>query len=212
MFNWFKKSKDEVRKLNHPRDLQKGDMLTFKPRSIVPKNLQEQTLTVEQVQAYQYSEGLVPEFVLRTTKGETFTAQIAEEEEGEYLILAKKLSHVQVVSVFKQDEFGEVFGDNFAQVTVNQGAVTEEIAPWIGEKYFQTVKEGVGFFYNEDRREKGVSDYVDDSEELRFHECEGSPDHFSLNIEIWEDGSTDVYAELSLPLNVIEEMWPSSTT
>lgn len=211
MFKWFKGEK-KARLLDHPKQLRVGDMLTLKPRSIVPEHLQGETLTVEQVQSYQYSEGLVPEFVVRSTSGETLSLQVAEEEEGEYLTLAKKLSHAQVVSIFDQAGFSEVFGENYAKFAVNHDSVDEAVAPWLGNKYFQSVKEGVAYFYNEDKRQAGVSEYEDDgSEELRYHECEGEPDDYSLNIEIWEDGSTDVYAELSMPINVIEEMWPNGS-
>lgn len=212
MFNWFKdsKTKTKPRQLNHPRDLRKGDLLTLKPRSIVPENLQDATLTVESVQAYQYSEGLVPEFVLRSTTGETLTMQVAEEEDGEYICFAKKLSHTQVISIFNEAEFAEVFGEDTAELSVNKSAIPDTLLSWIGESYYQTIKEGVAFFYKDDRRGQGVSQFEDDdSEELRFHECEAHPDQYSLNIEIWEDGSTDVYAALSMPINVIEEMWPN---
>lgn len=210
VLDWFKKDKTAPRKLDHPKDLIAGDLLTFKPRSIVPESLQSETLSVVEVTSYQYSEGLVPEFVVRTPAGDTFTMQCSEEEDGEYITLAKELSRDQVLELFDGDAFSELFGESFAEFATNMDNVPEELKSWVGEGYRQSVKEGVAFFYDEDRRSKGVSQYEDDdSEELRFHECEGSPDDYSLNVEIWEDGSTDVYVEVSMPINVIEEMWPN---
>lgn len=213
MLNWFKKEKPKpARTLDHPRDLRQGDLLTLKERSVVPAELQGATLTVEKVQAYQYSDGLVPEFVLRLPTGQTYTAMCAEEEDGEYIVFAKELSRADVEALFDTDEFGALFGDEFPEIQVNQGAVKEALRPWVGERYVQSVKEASGYFYSEDRRSVGASNYADDgAEELRFHECEGVPDQFSLNVEIWEDGETDVFAQISLPLNVIAEMWPNGS-
>ncbi len=208
MINWFKKKEDSSRELNHPQDLQVKDMITFKPRSIVPPSLQGQTLTVTAVSAYQYDDGLMPEFTLQLPSGERFNAACEKDSDGEWLTLAIELSQDEVLSIFDGEEFGEVFGENFARLVVNPAGSSPRLEGWLAKEYRQSIKEAVGFYYEEDRREKGVSQYVDDAEELRYHECEGSPDDYCLSVEIWEDGSTDVYALVSVPLNVIDEMWP----
>lgn len=211
MLDWFKRKKPKpARNLDHPRDLVTGDMITLKERSIVPDELQGATLTVEKVQAYQYSDGLAPEFVLRLPTGQTYTAMCVDEEDGELMVLSKELTRKDVATLFDAEEFGGLFGESFPEVHVNKDAVKAELRAWVGDSYFQSIKEAGAYFYNEDRRAVGASSYADDGgEELRFHECDGSPDQFSLNVEIWEDGETDVFAQISLPLNVIEAMWPN---
>lgn len=213
MLNWFKKEKPKpARSLDHPRDLRQGDLLTLKDRSVVPDELQGTTLTVEKVQAYQYSDGLAPEFVLRLPTGQTYTAMCVEEEDGEFIVLSKALSRRDVEALFDSDEFGALFGEEFPEIRVNQDAVDETLRPWLGESYVQSIKGATGYFYSEDRRSVGASTYADDgAEEVRFHECDGVPDQFSLNVEVWEDGETDVFVQVSLPLNVIAEMWPNGS-
>lgn len=210
MFGFFKNSsKDQqVRQLNHVRELQAGDLITFKPRTILPQELQGETVTVSKVYAYQYSEGLVAEFALSLKSGETLTCTLDENEE--FLCLSKTIARETVGQLFNLDEFALLFGEEYATITTLHSNTTTELKEWLADEYHQTIKEAPAYFYNEDRRTKGVSAYQDDaSEELRYYECEGVPSEYSLYIEVWEDGSTDVFIQKSVPLNVIEEMWPN---
>lgn len=211
MFGLFKGKKTPPRELTHPKQLLPGDLLSFKPRSILPPELQGQTVTIQNVQSYQYSEGLAPEFEARLPSGESFHFML-EEEGDEYLILSKEISREQVEHIFDMDQFAELFGDEFTPLTTHAANADEALRAWIAPHYTQTIKNATAYFYKADKRASGVSAYVEDddsSEELRYHECEGAPDDFSLNIEIWEDGTTNVFLQKAVPLNVIEEIWPN---
>ena len=69
-----------------------------------------------------------------------------------------------------------------------------------------------GYYYNRDCTDKPPSRRIDDdSEELRYHECEGAPDNNrSLIVEVFSNGETDVFLEVSTPLDVIDELWPNA--
>lgn len=208
---FFSRNKDEPteRVLDSPSDLLAGDIITLKPRSILPAELRGKDLTVKKVQAYQYSEGYMPEFVLTSPENMTFTLMVEPEEEGEDLTFSRLISPAEVQQLFDLDNFSELFGDTAAHLNVLDSDFTKVFDGWIAEKYFQSIQNGNGYFYDDDRRKQTPSKYVDDaSEELRFHECEGNPDRYSLNVEIWEDGATDVFLQLTVPSNVIELMWP----
>lgn len=211
MFGFFKSKTPPPRELKHPKQLLSGDLLSFKPRSVLPPEFQGQTVTIKNVQSYQYSDGLAPEFEAQLPAGETFTFML-EEEGDEYLTLSKEISREEVEQLFDMDQFAELFGDDFPQLTTNTANASEALSAWIAPHYSQSTKSATAYFYKIDKRESGVSAYEneeDGSEELRYHECEGSPDDFSLNVEIWEDGTTSVFLQKSVPINVIEEMWPN---
>ena len=206
---WFGKSDDSgTRVLNHPSDLQPSDFLTFKPFDPLPEDLQGATVSVKRVQAYQYSDGLTPEYVLETTDGRLYTMVIDDEDGEEELTLSRKISGSEAEAIFGGDNIGELWAEGPTRLAANHKP--EGLASWLGDSYFQNVQEGVAYYFKDDRRRTGVSQYADDgSEELRYHECEGEPDHFGFSVEIWEDGSTEFFLQLSVPTNMIEEMWPN---
>lgn len=206
MFGFFKR-KAAPRELNHPQDLIPGDLISFKPRSILPPELQGQTATVKQVCGYQYSEGLTPEYTLTLGDGQQVTFMLEPEEDA--ITLSKEIPRTVVEQVFDMTQFAELFGDNFVTLNVNANNADDTLKPWLASQYAQAIKHGIGYFYNSDQRAKPANPNTDNSEELRFHECTGSPDDFSLNIEIWEDGTTQVFVQKTVPFNVIEEMWPN---
>lgn len=212
MFNLFgKKKAPEGRSLSHFKELQVKDLVTFKPRNIVPDELQDQTLTVTAVQSYQYDDGISAEFVLALPNGNTFTAMCSNDEEGDTVTLSKKLSHECVNELFDGDELGNVFSDEeSASLTVINEESSEEGKGWLAERYFRTVYLATAYFYKEDRRLLGASEFADDgSEELRYHELEGGSDEYSLNIEIWESGETDFFLQKTIPHNAISDLWPN---
>lgn len=214
MFSLFKKDKKDSpsRVLDHPKQLLAGDLLSLKDRSTLPDELQGQTLTVKKVQAYQYSENtLTPEFVLELPNGQTFTMMLDDEDGEEFITLSKALSRQEVGELFDLDAFAELFEEGFAELETNQDAAAHH-AGWVGDQYHQTIKSAIAYFYQTDQRNKSTSElaYEDDSSECLYHECEGTPDHYSLTVEVWEDGDTDVYIQASFSLTVIEEMWPNA--
>lgn len=202
-----KSNKTEARVLSHPSQLAVGDMLTLKPRSELPEELQDATLTVRKIHAYQYSDGISPEYVLDSIDGKIYTFSMDDSENGDYFTISKKLSSQEVERFFIGDEIAELWGEDFPVLKVNNTSAGE--SGWLASEYRQTIKEATAYFYDSDRRQEGVSHYEDDAEELRYHECEGKEDRFSLTIEIWEDGSTEFFSQVNLPLGVIDEMWPN---
>lgn len=205
---FFKKKEAPARRLEHPKDLRINDIITFKPRSVLPEELQGTTLTVKKVTCYEYSDGLSPEFTLETAEGKIYSFTYDTEDDGDFLCISRALSHEEIVSAFDEEQLGELWSEEFP--TLETRELEAPLSQWLGEAYRQTLKETTAYFYDEDRRGKAPSEFVDpNAQELRYHECEGTPDQFSLNVEIWEDGDTDIYAQVSVPLNVIEEMWPN---
>lgn len=207
--NLFKKKK-QARDLTTPRQLMAGDILEFKPRSSLPKDLQGASLTVKKIQAYQYSDGLYTEFVLETLSGSIITMMCSPEEEEDSLYLSRELKKGEVEALFNRDELAELWEDGSASINVNKDAIAE-LSPWLAGKYHQQISSATAYFFSSDQREKEASSFEDGSEQLQYHECEGSEDQFSLTVEIWEDGSTDFYAQITVPFNIIAEMWPNAS-
>ena len=206
--NWFRKNTDqEQRKVNHPNDLQIGDMIDFKPRSIIPPELHNVTLTVKSIHTYQYSERTVTEFMLETDTGK-ISMCCADYDDGEWITIGKVISRPKVLDLFNADDFALLFDpDEYADLQVNK--IDESLEGWVANSYHQSKQSSSGYFYDHDRRNRGISKFMDDSEEFMLIESEGSPDDYSISVEIWENGETDVYLEVSFPVSHIENYWPS---
>ena len=211
MSNWFKKSNEEDgRILDHPSKLEKGDLISLKERSCLPINLQGQTLTVKSIGAYNYSDGLKAEFELEHVSGKIFYAMCGSESDGEYITFSLKLAHHDIESIFGLDEFSKVFDeDNSSALMVNRSDQAYEMQSWLPSSYYPSIRFGSAYYYDSDQRGNAISDFEDDgSDQVQFHEYDGDPDSFSLTIEVYEDGQTEVYLEYSCSLDLIEELWP----
>ena len=112
-----------------------------------------------------------------------------------------------VLQLFDEDGFTMLWEDEFAELNVVQSL--DDYAGWLAEAYSQVKKNAVGFYYDRDCRGETLSVFQDDdSEELRYHECEGSDDSFGLSVEVRGDGETDVSLEVYCGADVIDAMWP----
>lgn len=206
----FKKNNSAERELDHPNKFLKGDMITLKERSTLPAELQGVTLTVTDVSAYKYSHGLVTEFQLTSPDGSTFTAMCENDGGTEYFTISKHLTDDEVGRVFNLDEFSKVFDEDGGEFSLAANQTVDGLAGWIGRSYKPSVRFGTAYYYDSDQRGAEISEYEGDgSEALQIHEFSGSPDDFSLSVEVELSGETGVYLGYSFSLDLIAEMWPN---
>ncbi len=209
----FGKDKAPARTLTSPTELRVGDLITFKPRSTLPACLQGETLEVIKVCAYEYPGGFEPEFTLKSSADRVVSLSLSEDSGDIEMTFSVEIPRDTVFSLFGEDSFAELWGENFAEITTRLEAAPPELEGWLAPAYRQTEKMAQAYFYNRDMRSEVRTRYVgEDAEELRYHACNGgADDDFGLSAEIWEGGETDVYVSKSLPLTVIEEMWPNAS-
>ena len=204
--NLFSSKKDDSkRRLETPSQLAIGDIISLKYRESLPPDLREKTFEVTKVGTYEYASGASKEVVL---KGEDNNLHFLsmDEEDGEIsLCFSKKIPRQQVLALFDEQAFSELWEEDWTELTLQEQP--EALNGWVCEQYTQTIKEQEAYYYERDTQGENLSE-ADDGDELRYHECEGSDDHYGLNIEIWGDGSTDVFLQVYCPTDVIEEMWP----
>ncbi|PCH61853.1 MAG: hypothetical protein COC19_03945 [SAR86 cluster bacterium] len=210
MFKKLFKKKQAPRDLTSPRDLRVGDILEFKPRSILPSDLHGVSLTVKKVQAYQYSDGFYPEFVLESANGSIVTMMCSPEEEEDSLQISKKLNKAEIDGLFNSAEIEQLWEEGAATVHVNKENALE-LNAWLADKYHQDITSATAYFFNKDVRGKESDLDESNSESLQYHECSSAQDIHCLTVEIWEDGSTDFYVQINLPFSVVAEMWPNAS-
>ncbi|VAX09425.1 hypothetical protein MNBD_GAMMA26-124 [hydrothermal vent metagenome] len=206
MFKKIFGGSDAPRTLTDPGQLQAGDIIAFKQRRSLPDELQGQQFEVTKVAGYQYSETeITKELTLRSEDSKTYYLSIDDNDGDPLLCFSVKLPEAMLCTLFDEDEFAELWGDDFVTLTVKEQP--EELASWLADSYTQRMKEGEAYYYNRDCG--GAVPEDDEGEELRYHECIGNVNERHLSVEIWGDGDTDVSLVVLCPIDVIDEMWPS---
>ena len=208
MLSYFKKKKDSLRSLTKPEELMVGDIVVLKERLSLPSELQGLELEVTHVSTYQYASGIEKEFTLRSTDSVSYYMSVDDNDGDPILCFTIKIPRESVLAIFDEDEFARLWEPEFASLKVV--SIPEQYADWLTDSYQQIIKDEEGYYYPHDCSDKTPSKRLDDDgEELRYHECEGEPDdNRSLIVEVFGNGETNVFLEVSTPLDVIAELWP----
>jgi hypothetical protein len=214
MFGIFKKSNKEdnsTRTLTKVDHLQVGDIVSLKERLSLPAELQGAELEVTAVGTYQYSDGLEKEVTLRSVDNKTYYLSLDDNDGDPVLCFSIKVERKLVSQLFDLDQFANLFEPDYATLDVQ--SIPDKIKDWAKEgQYVQHISDAEAYFFNDDLIAKGLtpsSNQDDDGEEFRYFSCESDiDDNYSLVVEVWQTGETDVSLEVSTPIDVIAEMWP----
>lgn len=185
-------------------ELEVNDLIIFKPREVLPHGVSDDTLTVEKIGGYDYNGSLSTDFTLRHSSGLRFSASYDAEDDT--ITLGRKLKQSEVLSIFNEDDFADIFEEELGGQRLNADVdnLDSEYQAWIAESYSRAVYAGIAYYYDEDRRSLGISSNEDSSQQFTYFELEGANDRNSLSIEIWEDGETDVFCEVTVKSNVVD--------
>jgi hypothetical protein len=199
-----KKKERAARSVSSFSDLHVNDLVIFKPREVLPAGISDETLTVEKIGTYDYQGELRSDFTLRHASGQRFSAGYDSDEDT--ITLGRKLKRSEVLNIFNEDEFADIFDGGLGQVNLRASAesIPDSLQLWIDEAYERSVSEGIAYYYESDRRDVGVSAHEDESQQFTYFELEGENDRNSISIEIWSDGETDVYCETTVKSNVVD--------
>jgi hypothetical protein len=199
-----KKKQPVARSVSVFSDLHVNDLVIFKPREALPDGISDETLTVERIGTYDYQGELRSDFTLRHASGQRFSAGYDSEQDT--ITLGRKLKRSEVLTIFDEDDFADVFDSELGQVrlTASVDKLPKELQLWVDQAYERSVSEGIAYYYEADRRELGISAHEDESQQFTYFELEGENDKNSISIEIWADGETDVFCETTVKSNVVD--------
>ena len=200
----------EKRNLVSVCNLLPGDLVTFKHRQLIPPVLQGGTLEITTVGTYQYEDGQYLELSLLSENKIQYSMGIDPQDPHATFDLSISIPRQDVLSIFNEDDFSDLWDED-----IFPELVTQRIPPlyegWLTQKYTQSICNGTGYFHNRDCRTEQLSLYEDDgSEEFRYHEAHGINDSYTITVEVWGDGETDVTADVTCPSDAIESLWPGN--
>ncbi len=207
----FSRDKTKVRTaLDHPRELQTGDILKLDDSLLLPALLRDQSLEVQQVNTYQYEYRSSPEWVLKTVSGVPLFFSIDDEDGADNACFSVKITPDLVETLFNLDEFGDIFEDN-GQAELTTLTIPEELEHWVAAHYRQITVAQRGFHYEHDYRGSQPPDDEDSGEPFDYYCLRSNDLKHALEIEVWPDGETDVLLSIYRPIRVIRELWPAAS-
>ncbi len=203
------KKNDVLRQPKHPNDLKIGDAFVFSDSFALPELLRGQNFSLAKINTYQYERSEQLEFVLQGQSQQQVYMSVEQDDE-EYLNISIKLNREMVGTVFDLDQFADIF-EQESSTQLNKQSEPSELSSWLADTYIQHTYAQRGFFYAKDFRPAKPPRHEDDSSQVFDAFALSSADEkFSIDIEVWEDGDTDVAVTIHRPLSDIVDYYPGS--
>ena len=206
----FNKEKKSERKLTQVNQLLLGDIIVLTDSFALPETLRGQQFQVKAINSYEFEHTVQTEWqLLGTNSVEIFLS--LEAEDTTELKFSIKISHEDVETLFDLDSFSEIF-DEPGQAFLDRKADNELTSHWSSEQYQQSTFAKVGYFHRKDHRSENLSSYEgkDSGEQFEQYVLYNKDQSKGIDIEVWDDGDTEVCLTLFRPLTDIIDMYPAS--
>lgn len=206
----FNKNKQEQRKLTHVNQLLMGDIIVLTDSFALPETLRNQQLQVTAVYSYEYEQETQTEWTLQGTNDLLLFLTLDVDDTTE-LKFAIKIEHEDVETLFDLDAFAQIF-DEPGEAFLERQDDNHLTASWSDEQYQQSVFAKVGYFHRKDHRSENLSAYEgkDSGEQFELYTLYNEEQSKGIDIEVWQDGDTDVFLTLFRPLTDIIDMYSAS--
>jgi len=209
IFNkWFGKDDNETRPpLTHPKDLQINDIIKF---SFLPQSeLSATRFAVTEINTYDYENDNSTEFLLSGENRFQIFMSVDNDGGEEYLSISRKLTKKEVSDLFDANEISQIFAEGHSELN-RLATSTGSLTTWTSDYYSEDIDCRVGFYHEGDFRNKETPIYQEDSERFEYYSLTNDSDEFAIDIEIYNEGETEIYATIYLELSSITELMPSN--
>ena len=198
------------RSVTQVKDLQLNDMIAMSDSFGLPSLLRDQQFQVTAINSYEFEHRTQTEWVL-TGQSDIELYLSLEVDDKTYLKFSLKIAHEDVESVFDLEQFSTVF-DEPGQATLNRQGDSQLTQDWSDEFYRQQAFAQVGYFHRKDSRTTNLSQYQgsDSGEQFELYTLYNEQESKGVDIEVWQDGDTDVFLTLFRPTTDIVDMYPGS--
>ena len=198
------------RKLTHVDQLLAGDIIVLTDSFALPETLRNQQLQVTAVNSYEYENNTQTEWTLQGNDDLLLFLSLDVDDATE-LKFALKILPEDVETLFDLDEFSEIF-DEPGEAFLTKKADNNLTTNWSSEQYQQSTFAKVGYFHRKDHRSENISEYEgkDSGEQFEFYALYNEDQSKGVDVEVWQDGDTDVFLTIYRPLTDIIDMYPAS--
>ena len=204
-------SKTETqRKLSNVADLHVGDIIVFTDSFALPEMLRAKEFQISAVNCYEFEHKKQTEWALKGTDDSEIFLSL-EVDDKTYLKLSLKIEHQDIETLFDLDHFSTIF-DEPGQAFLDKLADSAKTTGWTSEQYQQSVFGKVGYFHRKDQRSENISTFEgkDSGESFELYTLYDEDQSKGIDVEVWQDGDTEVCLILFRPMTDIIDMYPGS--
>ncbi|MFT5850590.1 MAG: hypothetical protein ACI87J_000538 [Colwellia sp.] len=205
----FKKKEDE-RQVNSAEELKIKDIIVLTDSFALPESLRKQQFQVSAINCYEFENNTQTEWVLQGANNLELYLTI-ESDDKIYLKFALKIQHQDIESLFDLDEFATVF-DEPGEAFLERKSDSLLTSGWSSPQYQQQVFAKVGYFHRRDNRSESLSAYEGNEagEQFELYSLLDEEQSRGIDIEVWQDGDTDLFITLYRPTSDIIDIFPGS--
>jgi hypothetical protein len=187
-----------------------GDIIVLTDSFALPQALQGQQLQVTAVNSYEYEQETQTEWSLQGNDELAIFLSLDVDDTTE-LKFSLKIERDDVESLFDLDNFSQIF-DEPGEAFLNRQADNDVTSTWSSEQYQQNTFAKIGYFHRKDHRSEELSAYEGEGsgEQLELYALYNEDQSKGVDVEVWQDGDTDVFLTLFRPLTDIIDMYPAS--
>ncbi|MBA6230715.1 MULTISPECIES: hypothetical protein [unclassified Colwellia] len=205
----FNKKEDE-RQVNSAEELKIKDIIVLTDSFALPESLRTQQFQVSAINCYEFESKTETEWVLQGENNLELYLTI-EKDDQTYLKFALKIQHEDIESLFDLDEFATIFDDP-GQAFLERKSDSSLTSGWSSSQYQQRVFAKVGYFHRKDNRTESLSAYEGNEagEQFELYSLLDEEQSRGIDIEVWQDGETDLFITLYRPTSDIIDIFPGS--
>ena len=202
--------KEKQRTLSSARDLNTGDIIALTDSFALPELLRSQQFQVTSVNSYEYENSTQTEWALTGDNDQEIFLSL-DIDDKTFLKFALKVEHQDIETLFDLDEFSTLF-DESGQAFLNRQQDNNKTINWTSEQYQQSIYAKVGYFHRKDHRSQTLPSHEgkDSGEQFELYQLLDQDQNRGLEVEVWQDGDTDVFLSIYRPLTDIIDMYPGS--
>tara|TARA_R110001592_G_scaffold193977_13_gene441373 strand:+ start:2914 stop:3552 length:639 start_codon:yes stop_codon:yes gene_type:complete len=205
----FKKKEDE-RQVNSAEELKIKDIIVLTDSFALPESLRKQQFQVSAINCYEFESNTQTEWVLQGANNLELYLTI-ESDDKTYLKFALKIQHQDIESLFDLDEFATVF-DEPGEAFLERKSDSLLTSGWSSPQYQQQVFAKIGYFHRRDNRSESLSAYEGNEagEQFELYSLLDEEQSRGIDVEVWQDGDTDLFITLYRPTSDIIDIFPGS--
>ncbi len=198
------------RTLTRVNDLKTNDIIVLTDSFGLPESLRKQEFQVKAINSYEYERSTQTEWVL-TGINDMELYLTLDIDDKTYLKFSLKVDHDDIESLFDLDAFSQIF-DEPGTAFLDKKTDTALTSGFTSSQYQQNVFAKVGYFHRKDHRSENISSYEgkDAGEQFELYALADEEQTKGIDIEVWQDGDTDVFLTMYRPTSDIIDMFPGS--
>ncbi|MEW6990892.1 hypothetical protein AADZ91_09405 [Colwelliaceae bacterium 6441] len=204
------KKEENARQIKKVNDLLVGDIIVLTDSFALPEKLRSQQFQVTAVNSYEFEHRVDTEWVL-TGSDDTELFLTLDIDDKIYLKFSLKIQHQDVESLFDLESFSTIF-DEPGEAFLTRQTDSPLSDGWTSEEYQQSIFSSVGYFHRKDHRSESLSAYEgkDSGEQFELYQLLDKEQSRGIELEVWQDGDTDIFLTLYRPTTDIIDMFPGS--